>query len=227
MDRTKFLSPDEVQNLRRITQQWESDDLRRARRQGPLAWMLVDFALSTGLRVSEIAAIQVTDLDLKAGYCTVTRLKKRRKTGRTKPDGKPEWEPVRKPESLKLDQGLIKHIQGYLEWRALTHPYYALDAFWVGKQGAMTSQGLEVLWKRAAILAGLTRVNPKTGKTVARYSIHAARHTLANALAKVNPKIAQRQCGHSSVRTTLDQYCGVTDEEMGTAIEQVKAAQSQ
>lgn len=229
MDRTKFLSPEEVQTLRRITQQWESDDLRRGRRQGPLAWMLVDFALSTGLRVGEIAAMKGSDLDLKAGYATVIRLKKRRKTGRMKPDGKPEWEPVRKPESLKLDKELIAHLREYLGWRDLTHPESKSNALWLGKHGPLGAQGqgLQVIWKHACILAGLTRVNPKTRKTVAKYSIHAARHTLLNALAKDNAKLAQRQGGHSSVRTTLDQYCHVTDEEMEEALEKVKTRMNQ
>jgi integrase len=223
MDRQYLLLPEEVQTLRRHTQQWESDDIRRGHRQGPLAWMLVDFALSTGLRVGEIAAVRVSDIDIKNGYCAVIRLKKRKKTGRLKPDGKPEWEPVRTRESLKLDKDLVSHLREYLDWRALTNRNTLFTSLWIGKRGPMSTQGLEVLWKRAAILAGLTTTNPITGKTVARYSIHKARHTLATALAKSNPKLAQRQCGHSSVATTLNMYCHVTDAEMGEALDKVKA----
>jgi integrase len=42
--------------------------------------MLVDLALSTGLRVSEMAALKVKDIDLKRGYLSVTRLKRKKKT---------------------------------------------------------------------------------------------------------------------------------------------------
>jgi len=78
VDRTKYMSIEEVKQLRTVTEARAIVDLRAGRVNGPLAWMLVDVALSTGLRVSEIAALNVEDIDRKRGCMSVTRLKHRK-----------------------------------------------------------------------------------------------------------------------------------------------------
>ena len=64
VDRTKYMSVEEVKQLRTVTEARAIVDLRAGRVNGPLAWMVVVLALSTGLRGSEIAALNVADLDL-------------------------------------------------------------------------------------------------------------------------------------------------------------------
>ena len=54
VDRTKYMCVEEVKQLRTVTEARAIVDLRAGRVNGPLAWMVVDLALSTGLRVSEI-----------------------------------------------------------------------------------------------------------------------------------------------------------------------------
>jgi len=66
--------------------------------------MVVDLALSTGLRVSEIAALTVEDVNLKRGCLTVQRAKKRRQS---------------KPESLAIGKELVDHLRAYLAWRSV------------------------------------------------------------------------------------------------------------
>jgi len=65
VDRTKYMDASEVKQLMAVTEARAIVDLRKGRVAGVLAWMVVDLALATGLRVSELAAIQIKDIDLK------------------------------------------------------------------------------------------------------------------------------------------------------------------
>lgn len=80
IDRSKYMDLEEVKQLRTVTEAQSILDLRKGRVTGPLAWMLVDLALSTGLRVSEMASIQIQDIDIKRGLITVVRVKKQKMT---------------------------------------------------------------------------------------------------------------------------------------------------
>lgn len=201
MDRRKYLDSAEVQQLRRNTENWAIADLAKGRRQGPLAWMLVDLALLTGLRVSEIAAITLPNVDFKRACITVTRVKKKK--------------PVQ--ESLMIDSGLIKHLREFIDHQ---RPQTDSDHLWIGKRGPLTSQGLEVLWKRAVVLAGFTEKN-KNGKTCARYSIHCARHTCATHLLKKtgNLRQVQKQLGHCNPTVTANLYADIAPEDMQAGVE--------
>jgi len=193
MDRTKYMSIEDVGRLRTVTQARAVLDLQSGHKQGINAWMLVDLALSTGLRVSEIAALTVADIDLRRGFVAVCRVKKR----------------VRKPESLNIGKDLAAHLSEYLDWRKLCG--IDAEALLVGKRGPLTAQGLEILWKRAVATAGL----PK------EYTIHSARHTCAtHLLAKCkNLRQVQKQLGHSSPTITANMYADVTDEDMRAGVE--------
>ncbi len=194
MDRAKYLSLDEVRRLRDSTAGWAALDLQHGRRQGPLAWLIVDLALSTGLRVSEIAAITLADIDAKRLTITVTRVKKK----------------TRKPESLAIGKALADHLAEYIAHQRKDN---ASTRLLIGKKGPLTAQGLQVAWKRAVAKAGLP----------VEVSIHCGRHTLATALFNEthNAKLVQRQLGHSSVATTLMMYCGVSEDQMRDALSNV------
>ena len=202
MDRRKYMDNTEVTQLRRNTENWAIADLAKGRKQGPLAWLLVDFALSTGLRVSEISIVSLADIDTKRSCITVVRSKKRGK----------------RQESLMIDSGLCAHLRDYIDHQ---RPDTASDSLWVGKRGPLTAQGLEVLWKRAVVLAGLTERNPATSKTVARYSIHCARHTNAVRLLKKtgNLRQVQKQLGHESPVITAKMYADISPEDMQAGVE--------
>ena len=68
-------------------------------------WMLIDLSLQTGLRVAELAALRVGDVDFKAGVLTVRAGKgsgrDRRKRAATVPLG---------------DNGLKRHVREYLDY---------------------------------------------------------------------------------------------------------------
>jgi integrase/recombinase XerC len=204
VDRTKYMSVEEVKQLRTVAEARAIVDLKAGRVNGALGWMLTDIALSTGLRVSEIAAVNVEDIDLKRGSMAVTRLKRRK--------------PVR--ETLAIGKELAEHLRGYFTWRACRisdmAPEYRIDLsatkgpLFVGCRGPLTAQGLQRIWKRAIGRARL----PK------ELSIHSARHTIAVHLLKKtgNLRQVQKQLGHSSPATTANMYADVTFEDMQAGV---------
>lgn len=166
--------------------------------------MVVDLALSTGLRVSEIAALTIANFDYKRLTITVTRMQRREKIpGQTVPgdDGVLEqaYRPKRVPESLAIDNALADHL---IEYVANQRKHNAGGRLLIGKQGPLTAQGLQRVWKSAVKRAGL----PK------ELSIHCGRHSLATALynsthieslTRLNARLVQLQLGHASVAVTL------------------------
>lgn len=193
MDRRKYLDADEVKRLRTVSQAAHVLALQKGKPKPTVRWMLVDLALSTGLRVSELARIKTCHVDLKRGILTVYRSKKRKLV----------------PESLNIDTGLVAHLREYLDWRTLAG--IENENLLVGERGALKAQGLELIWKRAVAEAGLP----------AEYTIHKARHTLAVHLLKKtrNLRQVQRQLGHSSPIVTANTYADVTDEDMKAGLE--------
>jgi integrase len=199
------MSADEVRQLRTVTEACAIVDLKAGRVNGVLGWMVVDLALSTGLRVSEIAKVNVEDIDLKRGLVTVSRSKKRKKV---------------KPEPLALGKDLADHLRDYLAWRSCRiadmDRQYKLDLsaaagpLFIGCRGALTAQGLQRIWKRAIGKASLP----------AELSIHSARHTLAVHLLKRtgNLRQVQKQLGHSSPTITAAMYADVTFEDMQAGV---------
>lgn len=212
VDRTKYMSASEVQQLRTVTQAAAIVDLAEGRRRGPLAWMLVDLALGTGLRVCEIAALTVSDVDLKRQLLRIVRRKKREKVPGEyiTVDGKrkPVYRPLRVKTSLPIDDELVAHLRDYIENQRQTGDS---DSLWIGKQGAITAQGLELIWRGAVVRAGLIN---EAG--AALYSIHSARHTAAFHLLRKtgNLRHVQKQLGHSNPSTTANMYADICDEDM-------------
>ncbi len=134
MDRTKYMSESEVKSLRQITADRAAADLLKGRLAGPRTWLIVDIALRTGLRVSELAAIQVEDIDLKRNFIKVSRLKKKKKA----------------VESLNICDGLVKHLRDYLNGRTG-------GALFIGERGPLKSSGLQQAWKSAIRRANLPK----------------------------------------------------------------------
>jgi len=185
IDREKYMDADEVRQLRTVTEAKSIVDLKKGRIQGPLAWMVVDLALSAGLRVSEMANLKIQDIDFKRGSLTVIRLKRKKKS----------------KETMAIGKDLMNHFREYLEWDDR-----AKGPLLVGQRGALTSRGLQQMWKAAVERAGLPE----------ELSIHSARHTLATHLLKKtgNLRQVQKQLGHASPATTANMYADIAFEDM-------------
>jgi len=195
VDRSKYMDADEAQRLRTVTEAWAITDLQAGRVRGPLVWAVVDTAMLTGLRVSELARLTVGDFDPKRGALAVWRHKR---------------EPP-KQETLAIPDDLVEHLKAFIAWKEQVDQSTDLDApLFVGKRGPLTAQGLMQVWKSAVKRAGL----PKG------LSIHSARHTLAVHLLKKtgNLRQVQKQLGHASPATTANMYADVSFEDMQAGV---------
>jgi integrase len=183
--RQKYMDLDEIHRLRTVSEARKITDLAKGRYQGVHIWMVVDLALSTGLRVSEMAALKVEDIDLKRGAMKIVRLKRSKK----------------KAEAMAIGQDLIQHLREYLDWAEIKKGH-----LFVGQRGPLTAQGLQRVWKRAIMLAGLP----------GELSIHCARHSMAVHLLKKtkNLRQVQKQLGHASPATTANMYADISFEDM-------------
>ena len=192
IERTKWMDNREVQQLRTVTQAWAITDKAAGRVQGILTWAVVDAAMLTGLRVSELSRLNVGDVDVKRGLLQVTRSKRR----------------DAKPEALAIPHELVQHLRDFIEWKSDAEQDTSPDApLFVGKRGnRLTVSGLQRVWKRAIHKAGLPD----------EYSIHSARHTVAVALLRrtANLRHVQKQLGHSDPSTTANMYADVSFEDM-------------
>lgn len=133
MQRTKYLDTKEVNQL--LTYAASQSQLSHAR-QARLEWMVVDLALSTGLRVGEMASLKVKDINFERGYLVVTRLKKRKRV----------------PEILAIGEPLKEHLKDYLRGRAD-------GKLLIGKRGELHICGIQAIWRKVVKKAGLPKMS--------------------------------------------------------------------
>jgi len=169
MNRHKYLNKEEVKAI-----------LGVAKQKGGVAWLLVDTALQTGLRVSELQRIQIQDVDLRRYLIRITRSKK------LKP----------KVESLPISNELNRHLANYIRSSKRTE-----GPLFVGLQGPLTTRGLQQIWDAARKAAGLPN-----GLSIhcARHTM--ATHMITRT---GNLKLVQQQLGHASPVTTANMYAAI------------------
>ena len=191
----KFLAPDDVHRLRRLL----GDAATLARARGTQAavrdQLIVELALGTGLRVSELSNLKVEVLFLKKGQNSL--LVRNGKGG--------------KQRIVQFSPGLKKLIQEYLDYRNTDSPCL----FPSQRCDRMSPSGIQQIFKKWAAKVGLPR----------RYSIHSLRHTYATRLYRAsgyNLRLVQKQLGHSSVSTT-QVYADVLDEDVEKALANLDA----
>lgn len=111
---------------------------------------IIRVLLATGLRVSELVALEVADLDLRNRVASVR-------------DGKGG-----RARIVKYDAATAAALDRYKRARA-RHRFAGLAALWIGHRGPMTRKGLGPLLARRAAEAGIGHVHP-----------HQLRHTWAD-----------------------------------------------
>ena len=189
----KYLTEDEVHQLRNTL----SDAATLAKARGSQIavrdQLIIELALGTGLRVSELANLQVKELFLKKGQ---NSLHVRNGKGG-------------KDRIVQFSTGLKKLILDYLEYRKSSSEY-----LFPSKRGEqITRFGISQVFKQWAQRAGLP----------AHYSIHSLRHTYTTNLYKAsgyNLRLVQQQLGHSSVSTT-SVYSAVVSKDLDDALERL------
>ena len=188
----KFMSEDEVKALSKTLEAAVIIAKSKAH-QGPVRdQCLLLLAIGTGLRVSEIAALKIEDIDLKRGGNTLIVR-----------HGKGD-----KLRQVKFSSSLKTLIQDYLDYRTSDSEYL----FPSQRQDHMFPTAIQKVFKKWAKKAGLP----------SRYSIHSCRHFYASALLRVskNLRLVQQQLGHSSPQTTTV-YAFALDEEITEAVEKL------
>ena len=189
IDRNKYMDMKETRQLRTVTEARAIVDLRAGRVSGVIAWMLVDLSLSTGLRVNEIVALKIKDVDLKRGYLSIIRLKRKKK--------------IR--ETLALGKDIALHLKDYIAWTDRKK-----GPLFLGSRGPLTAQGLQRIWKRSVKLAGMPK---ELSIHSARHTI--AVHLLRKT---GNLRQVQKQLGHASPATTANMYADISFEDMQNGV---------
>lgn len=185
IDRTKYMDQVEVKRLRTITKNQARLDMEDGRQTGLLAWMLVDLALSTGLRVAELVAIKKEHIDFQRSLIKVSRLKRRK--------------PVR--ESLAISPRLKKHLKHYIKRSGTQRGF-----LFIGQRGPLSAAGLQQAWKAAIQRAGLQK---DLSIHSARHTM--AFHLLKKTK---NLRQVQKQLGHTNPAVTANMYADVSFDDM-------------
>jgi integrase/recombinase XerC len=146
-------------------------------------WTIIDTALSTGLKVSEIANLNVGDIELNSEKAVLSI---RDANGRSK-------------RKVELKRNFAIHLMRYLRWErnrgvdiSPERPLFRSE-----KGGRMTTRAIQRRFKKWASDAGLD----------SSYTIHSCRHTYAMKLLRSGEhdlSYVQKQMGYQSRQSALE-----------------------
>ncbi|MCF8307426.1 MAG: site-specific integrase [Bacteroidales bacterium] len=178
----KFLDEDEQKTLLKTCRERSELDLMKGRKTKPVRYMLVDLALYSGLRVMELAALTIGDINTtgKNPYLIV-------RSGKRK-----------KQRFVYIESGLCSHLKNFISYKQKTLGQ-SIDKnapLFAGRNGNHPPTiTLMKSWEKAVETAGLSK----------KYSIHNARHTYATYLYKSTKDLlkVKKYLGHSNINMTL------------------------
>ena len=168
-------------------------------------YFIIHLALSTGLRVMEIAQLKCGDIFVGDNISSL--IVRRGKGG--------------KKRLVWFNGSFRRHYNNYILWKQSTgEPTGTSDPLILSSNtgGHMTTRAIEKAFKRAAARADLS----------SHFSIHCLRHTYACHLYKAggyNLRLVQKQLGHSNSKTT-EVYADVMNADMHKALERLYASSS-
>ena len=190
----KFLTDEESKKLRRMCEEAAIIAKSKGNQLAVRNRFIIETALGTGLRVSELANLKVDDIHIRKGQYSLTV--NNGKGGKHRVVG--------------FNNKLKTLIQEYLDYRKSMSSY--LFASERGEK--MTRFGVGRVFKTMAAKAGLD----------SKHSIHTLRHTYATNLYKAsgyNLRMVQKQLGHSSITTTTV-YSDVLNQDLTDALENLE-----
>lgn len=182
LDPGKFLTKDEASRLLNVTKHRAKAAQAKGRKVAIQDYFIIHLALTTGLRVMEIAALKCSDVFLDDQICSILVRK-----------GKGN-----KKRLVFFTGPLRKHCREYFKWKQqMGESIDQEDPLIVSSNtgGHMTTRAIQKVFKRCSKKAGL---NPS-------YAIHCLRHTYACFLLKAsnwNLRLVQKQLGHARISTT-------------------------
>ena len=187
----KFLTDEESKKLRRMCEEAAIIAKSKGNQLAVRNRLIIEMALGTGLRVSELANLKIDDIHIRKGQNSLIVN-----------NGKGD-----KHRVVGFNNKLKTLIQEYLDYRKSMSSY--LFASERGEK--MTRFGVGRVFKTMAAKAGLD----------SKHSIHTLRHTYATNLYKAsgyNLRMVQKQLGHSSITTTTV-YSDVLNQDLTDALE--------
>ena len=173
----EFLTADEIVHLRDVCQ----EDKR--------SLALVDFLLSTGVRVSECTNVKLEDVNLNTGEVNIYATK----TGM--------WRKV------YLDPNALKHLNDYLKDRNDDCEYVFVNTR--RKNNTITRMKNSAVEKIVQKYCGIAQIHKKC-------TVHLFRKTLATRLYKRGADISviAKLLGHNTVKTTEKYYLTICDQDI-------------
>ena len=190
----KFLTDEESKKLRRMCEEAAIIAKSKGNQMAVRNRLIIEIALGTGLRVSELANLKVDDIHIRKGQYSL-------KVNNGKGG---------KHRVVGFNNKLKVLVQEYLDYRKSMSSY--LFASERGEK--MTRFGVGRVFKTMAAKAGLD----------SKHSIHTLRHTYATNLYKAsgyNLRMVQKQLGHSSITTTTV-YSDVLNQDLTDALENLE-----
>jgi integrase/recombinase XerD len=182
LDPGKFLTRQEVNRLLETARKKSAAVITRGNKVAVRDYFIVDLALSTGLRVAEIADLKCKDIFLRDRFCAL--LVRNGKGG--------------KKRLVRFNGSFKSHYEEYLLWKQTIGESVGLsDPLLLSSNTGshMTTRAIEKAFKRTAARAGLP----------SRCSIHCLIHTYTCELYRAssyNLCLVQKQLGHAHIATT-------------------------
>ncbi len=200
LEPSKFLTKEEAKKLLETARNRAEVVFAKRRKIPARDYLIIDLALSTGLRVMEIAQLDCGDFFIRDGISSL--LVRNGKCG--------------KRRLVRFGDLLKEHLNEYLSWKKdISEPTGPNDPLLLSSNTGrhLTTRAIEKAFKRTAVRAGLA----------AHYSIHCLRHTYACQLYKAsgyNLRLVQKQLGHSSIHTT-EVYADVMEPDIKDALREL------
>ena len=200
LEPSKYLTKEEAKKLLETARCRAEVVFAKKRKVAIRDYLIVDLALSTGLRVMEIAQLDCGDFFIRDGISSL--LVRNGKCG--------------KRRLVKFNDSLKEHLKEYLSWKqGIGEPTGPSDPLLSSSNTGrhLTTRAIEKAFKRTASKAGLS----------AHYAIHCLRHTYACQLYKAsgyNLRLVQKQLGHSSIHTT-EVYADVMEPDIQDALREL------
>ncbi len=194
-----FLTPDQVQALKTYCQEIAQAPTSDGRTDPIRDWSILHVALDSGLRVSEICALQLRDVILDRAHASLIVR-----------DGKGH-----KKRGVRIGSALCDHLARFIEWKETEgQPTAGRSPLFVSSRGGpLTRTAVYRIFRKHADAVGIPR----------RFSIHSCRHTYASLLYRAsdfNLRLVQKQLGHRSIQTTQI-YADVLSEDAALAVEKL------
>jgi len=192
-----FLSPIEVATLKDHCRGLAKIALERGCKRPVRDWAILHVALDSGLRVSEICALEIRDVILDRHHASLIVR-----------SGKGD-----KKRGVRVGGALRDHLETFIAYKAGIGESHEPSAplFVSSRGGPLTRTAVYRIFRKNADAVGIP----------SRFSIHSCRHTYASMLYRAsnfNLRLVQKQLGHRSIQTTQI-YADVLSEDAAVAVD--------